>query len=342
MSLADTTRPEREVSAGTLAEARDLLEADFRAVYVPTTLDRITLASDGTADVDGVGMLMAPPFLDALAAAIGMPLGFAYGLSAELFRHNFEGLKHRHSRAVTVAHHRGVAVNLAAADYRPVRSADVVATLQHQDFWTLRAARIGDRGVDLDFVRPGREVTPLPGDVVETGVRVTNSETGFGPLKGSLFSLRLVCTNGAVMADALGTARWNHDPRVAYETSLNKFRSDLDRLSGRQAQQAGLYDHGLLQRPLTAREVVNLWRRLRGSPIEAPAVDRILGLEPGARAALQASVRERTAGLPALPTQLSLWNVHNRITASAQRLDFARRSRLERIGGGMLSEPSPN
>lgn len=90
---------------------------------------------------------------------------------------------------------------------------DVLAGLVDESTWEFKGARLGDRGVDLNFVKPGLEVSPLPGDVIELGVQISNSETGFGGAKGSLFALRLVCLNGAVISDKLGSARWNYDLR---------------------------------------------------------------------------------------------------------------------------------
>jgi len=66
------------------------------------------------------------------------------------------------------------------------------------------------------------------------------------------------------------------------------------------------------------------------------------GLAPEKRQAMQIAGRQRPAGIAAERTDLSVWHVHNRITAAAQRLDFSRRSRLERIGGALLSDASMN
>jgi hypothetical protein len=339
--LSDTAVPEKEVQTSDPDELRNLLETDYKTTYYPTTLDHICFLPSGEIQFDGHQMPYAPGFLDAAANAIGMPLGYAYDLDLDLFRANFEQRKHPRSKAVTICRNRGIAVNFCDAEYRPARTIDVLRGLVDGNSWTMNIALLSDRGVEINYIQPGFAVVPAPNDVIELGIRISNSETGYTGLKASRSSLRLVCTNGAVMTDHLGTARWNYDKRVAYDTSISHFQKDVFKLGERQGAQVQLYER-VLQRNLLDREFVNLWRRLRTSSITVPEVDRMLGLSPDERQAIQVAVRERPAGLPAVPTDLSTWDILNRITSAAQRMDFVRRARLERIGGGLLAEVSSN
>jgi hypothetical protein len=338
--LADITHPEKEALATEPKQLRDFLETDFKTAYCETTLDRLRLRPEGTVEFGNEVMPFVPGFLEALAQSIDMPLNYAYRLDPELFQHNFEKRKEHCCKPVTLCINRGVAINIADIEYRPARTADVLPGLLHGSFWKFDRARISDRGVEVNLIQDGCALMPLPGDVIQLGVRISNSETGFGGMKASLFSLRLVCSNGAVMADEVGTARWNYDRRVAYATSIEKFQNDLLKLSGKQHLVVRLYGE-LVQRNLLDRDFANLWRRLRGS-LPVPAVDALLGMEPGERRGIQDAVRERSVNLPPQPTRLLLWDIHNRITAVAQRLDFVRRSRMERIGGALLAQESLN
>src|SRR5262249_25007434 len=153
-------------------------------------------------------------------------------------------------------------------------------------------------------------------DVIKLGVRLTNSETGFGCLKGTRFSLRLLCTNGAVMRDNLGSARWNYDRRMHMETSLKRFRTDLFKLGENHERHARLYDQ-LPHRVFLDRDMVNLWRQMRCVLPTPDALDRVLGIEPDERQTLQALVRARSPFLPPGATSHRVWDVHNRITAAA-------------------------
>jgi hypothetical protein len=292
-------------------------------------------------EFDSHRMPCAQGFLESVADSIEMPLGYAYKLDYGLFRENFERRKEHYCKAVTVCCNRDIAVNLVPdAGYRPAHTVDVLHGFTDLNFWNLQEARVSDRGVEINYIEPGCTVAPEPGDDVEIGIRISNSETGYVGLKASLSTLRLVCTNGAVMTDHLGTARWNYDPRVKYSTSIDQFNTALIKLRGRQGLLADLYKQPL-RRNLLDTELVNLHRRLRAS-LPAAAVDAVLGLGLEERQAVQASVRSRSREMPAAPTTHHLWDVHNQITAAAQRLDFVRRSRLERIGGALLVNGSMN
>jgi hypothetical protein len=338
--LSEVATPEKNAVAKSFPELREILDTSFHTTYIPTVLDRIQLKLDGMIEFDGQRLPCTQSFLEAMSKQIGMPVAYAYAVDFELYRHNVEQRKEICSKSVTVCCHRGTAVNLADAEYRPARTVDVLRKIESETIWQLQAAHIDDRGVEISLIEPGRVAAMEPGDEIELGVRIGNSETGFGSLKASLYSLRLRCTNGAVMRDELGTARWNYDRRVAYLTSIDKFQKDLLKLRSRQDQQAQLYGDGL-RRNLLDAELNNLWRRVRAS-VPAPIVDSILGLQAEERQSFQQVIRERRPGSPAEPTNHILWDVHNRITAAAQRFDFARRSRLESIGGSMLMHGSLN
>jgi hypothetical protein len=339
--ISEIAIPEKEAQTIEPEQLQDLLETEFKTRYFTTTLDRIRLRSDGTVEFEDQQVRCTRGFLEPLVEAIGMSLSYAYSIDAELFIENFEHQKLSCSKAITVCVNRGTAVNFCHAGYRPPHTVDLLPGLADASFWKFNSARVSDRGVDINYIQPGCFVMPEKDDVIELGVRISNSETGYtGLLKGSLYSLRLVCTNGAVMADILGTARWNSDRRMSYATSLENFQKSLFKLQSKQDQQARLY-LGLSQRIFLDREIVNVHRRLR-TILPLTTVDNVLGLEPEQRQSLQESVRQRPAGVPAVATNLNVWDIHNRITAAAQRMDFSTRSRLERIGGALLSNASLN
>ena len=212
--LSEIAIPEKGADANSFPELREFLESDFHTTYFPTVLDRIQLRPDGMIEFDGRRMPSTQSFLEALGKHIGMPLAYAYAIDFDLYRHNVEQRKERCSKAVTVCCHRGTAVNLAGREYRPAQTVDVLDKIESETIWQLQRAHVDDGGVEISLIEPGRVAAMAPGDEIELGVRISNSETGFGSLKASLYSLRLVCTNGAVMADQLGTARWNYDRRV--------------------------------------------------------------------------------------------------------------------------------
>lgn len=339
--LNEITRPEKEVRVTHADELQEILETEFKTTYHATTSERIRFLPNGVVQFDGKEVPCTLGFLESLSQSIDMPFGYACRIDGELFAINFEHRKESECRALTICLNRGIAVNAAPAEYRAVRTVEVLAGVIDKPLWNFAGARVSDRGVDIDFLQPGIDVAPEPGDIIKVGVRLTNSETGFGCLKGSRFSLRLVCTNGAVMKDTLGTARWNYDRRMHHQTSVEKFQKDLFKLGENHEAHVQLYEQ-LSQRIFLDREIVNVWRQVRGVLTTPDAVDRVLGLEAEDRQNLQAVVRARSPFLPPEITAHRVWDIHNRITAAAQRMSFARRSHLERIGGALLWDLSSN
>jgi hypothetical protein len=338
--LSEIARPEKNVTVHTLDETQELLETHFKVDRFQTTLEHIHLRPDGHIECEGRILECGQFFLESLAQSIGMSLGYAYDIDFELLRDNFERRKKAKCTALTICVSHDTAVGLAPEQYRPARTVDVLREAARQTRWELREARINDRGIDINLIEPGRKAAVEPGDDIELGIRLSNSETGYAGCKALFFALRMVCTNGAVMSEHRGSARWNYDQRVNYATSIQKFGKDVLKLAGRQESQTQLYSPAL-NRILLDNQLDNLWRRLRTS-LPATSVDTVLGLSLEERQTIHSAVRHRAFGLPPQPTSHRLWDVHNRITAAAQRLDFARRSRLERIGGLMLEHTDDN
>jgi hypothetical protein len=232
---------------------------------------------------------------------------------------------------------------LAKPEYRPAKSIEVIDRLSSVNGqWSFKAARLSDRGVAIDLIKPGLVAHPEAGDEIQFGIQITNSETGFRGLKASLFSLRLVCTNGAVLADEYGTARWNYDRRMSHSTSINKFFENVLALETKHERQRSLYQ-GITDRHLMDTEFLRLLRRLRAAlRSDADSLDTLLGIESAERKAIQAAVHDREYGEPPALTEFGVYDFHNRITAAAQRLPFHQRMSLEELGGAMLTPESLN
>ena len=110
-------------------------------------------------------------------------------------------------------------------------------------------------------MRPGSVVEPVVGDIVELGIALTNSESGGRQLKASAYSYRLACTNGAIMADAIGTARWPNDPRMTSAASLLAFQRCVSELTEKLEAVASLYTANV-DSLVPDVELFNLWRRV--------------------------------------------------------------------------------
>jgi hypothetical protein len=145
------------------------------------------------------------------------------------------------------------------------------------------------------------------------------------------------------MRDELGTVRWPYDNRVTYVSSIAKFGRGLLGLRDSQGQMKAIYADSV-QRPVLEEDIVRLWRRIRSAGRFTPErTDEVLELTADERQRLLAAVSERRlTGLREVASDRDIYRVHNAITAAARSLPLHTRSRLERIGGDVLSFHSSN
>jgi hypothetical protein len=94
-----------------------------------------------------------------------------------------------------------------------------------------------------------------------------------------------------------------------------------------------------VERPILEEDIVRLWRRIRSAGRFTPErTDQVLEITSEERLRFHSVVNERRAmGLPEVASDRDIYHVHNSITAAARSLPFHTRSRLERIGGDVLS-----
>jgi len=338
--LPDSLAPEKNAVAKNVAELRDLLENQFAMKYVVASLRDIHLLPGGAIRVHGDVIPFTQKFLEDIAAYIAMPTSYAYEIDFQLFSHNFLERKGIKDQAVRICIVAGRAVALARGEHRPARTLDIVDGLPAAGLgsWKLQKALLSDRGVQIDLLSNEVAVEPTPGDVVRAGIRITNSECDGPALKAAVYTERLICFNGAVMKDNVGVVRWNYDKRVTYLSSIAKFTSSLGQLRDKQDELKNIYSKAI-GRPVEEEELARLWRRIRTAGGLTPErTDLILGLSDQDRRTLIASVNERrAANQPTAPSHWDVFTIHNRITEAAQSLPFGARSRLERIGGEVLS-----
>ena len=333
--------PEKMVCVESLEDAQDLLSQDFRVEYMDTSLEHIQISEDGTVLVDNTALPYTPSFMESAARRIGMPLHYAHRIDFDLFKHNFDTRKQTACRGIKVCVCSGVAVNLARDNYQPAKTLDMIKSLpENMARWQFHEAVVSGHGVELSWLDETIRTDPQPGDTIVGGVRISNSETGFRGLKASEWTLRLQCLNGAVVADENRVLRWSHDRRVTYASNVQKFCKELEALELRQDELEERY-RVMVNSSVQDRQAVALWRQI-DRLVGPQRADLLLGIPSVDRRQLFRRVLSYQDPQEANPTDLSAYEVHNRITASAKELDFSRRRRLEEIGKRMLINASKN
>lgn len=87
------------------------------------------------------------------------------------------------------------------------------------------SCELTDAKLYIKAVNPRLEAEVKPGDIVQSGIVVTNSETGQGSVSAFPLVYRLVCTNGMVASDS-GLSRRHIGKAISDDDNLSLFRDE--------------------------------------------------------------------------------------------------------------------
>lgn len=227
--------------------------------------------------------------------------------------------------------------------YRPLDHADlaeaVLPVLAEDPQLEVASCQITDTHLYLKATTPRLTAEVTPGDVVQAGLVVSNSEVGAGSVRIEPLLYRLVCRNGAILNDLAlkkyHVGRTNGHSDDAIQALL---RDETKQLTD-QAFWATVQDivRGTLQE-VTFQQIVARWRdatqeRLPGDPVQVVEVTaKRCGLtEPERRSVLRHLVEGG---------DLSRYGLANAITRASQEVDdYDRATDLERLGGEIIELP---
>lgn len=84
--------------------------------------------------------------------------------------------------------------------YSPLDNADLLGALQPllEPRFRVDWLDVGDEGLHVRIVDPGRTQDVLPDDALSVGIHIANSEVGFRSISVDALVYRLVCTNGLI------------------------------------------------------------------------------------------------------------------------------------------------
>jgi hypothetical protein len=227
--------------------------------------------------------------------------------------------------------------------YRPLDHADladaVLPVLAEDPQLHVASCQITDSHLYLKATTPRLTAEVTPGDVVQAGLVVSNSEVGAGSVRIEPLLYRLVCRNGAIINDLAlkkyHVGRTNGHGDDAIQALL---RDETKRLTD-QAFWATVQDvvRGTLQE-VTFQQIVARWRdatqeRLPGDPVQVVEVTaKRCGLTEPERGSV---LRHLVEG-----GDLSRYGLANAITCASQEVDdYDRATDLERLGGEIIELP---
>jgi hypothetical protein len=360
----DLLVPERSVTTDSVEEALELAVDEFAYDRQEIPFARIFLDNDLSLTIDGEALRLTERAFEDLCKIVKLPLSFAHEIPGDLVVLIVERLKQLHQQTVVVVRHEGTIVGLVdplrwtktraltqRPHFQPVSNLRVLQMIQN--FGNLAdetlSITLADAGMCAELVRPEISVEPRPGDVTRLGVLITSSETG-GPLPSArAYTLRLVCTNGAVAPRQLGAVYFCSDWRVAFESRVEAFELRAAGLSVELPVLERAYA-GLARAELSDATVVNLHRQalyiFRSASDPGFLADRALGVSREQRLNIVREARQREAqrrllgdgqqaALPG-PSGLAAWDVFNAITSTARWEPYRRRMALEGVAGDMI------
>lgn len=228
--------------------------------------------------------------------------------------------------------------------YRPLDNFDLVNNiLQIVRDKNLRiaSAELTETRLYLKIIMLEMEGEVKPGDVVQAGVIISNSEIGKGSVNVQHMIYRLVCSNGMIIPDSglkkYHIGRGNKD---LIEGDISEFYKDETRLLDDKAFWAKTRDvvEATLEKD-KFEKIINKLRKstekkIEGNPIKAvEEVTKRYSFNDFEKGNI---VSELITG-----GDLSMWGLSNAVTAASQKVEnYDRATELEKIGGQII-ELSP-
>ena len=202
----------------------------------------------------------------------------------------------------------------------------------------IESCEITDERMYIKVVNPRLEAEVVPGDVVQSGIIVTNSEVGLGSFKVEPLVYRLVCTNGMVVNDAamrrkhVGRHNTVGENYEIYQDDTLRADDRAFMLKARDIVRAAVDDAKF-------KRVVDLMRKAKG--IELPTHDVPQLIELTAKE-YRLTEKEGNGVLSHLIKggDLSLYGLSNAFTRYSQDVEsYDRATEFESMGFDILTMP---
>lgn len=327
-----------------LAAELDRQSKSKRDFIAPTSL--ITVTQDHTLDIPGAGVFRPNQlFSNQMATYLGYPAGFYADTERnypEQWRALVNEMLHRSDDNRMVRTMDGDARAFLSNRYRTLDNWDVteaaLSAIMDMNQWKVADSEITDSRLYIKAMSP-KQLEVKKGDVVQSGVLITNSEVGLGMFKIEPLILRLVCTNGMIANQAGMKQRHLGRSQFGAEDNYELFSDDTKKLSDK----ALLAQIGDIVRnavdDVKFGQLVSRMTEATQKPItgDVPKVVEIYAKE------VKLSDTERSSVLRNLieGADLSQYGLLNAVTATAQLSDSYDRSvELERVGGNLLDMPA--
>lgn len=227
--------------------------------------------------------------------------------------------------------------------YRRIDNLDiagiVLPVLQEMEGMHFESCQLTDSRMYIKVVNTRLEAEVVPGDIVQSGIIISNSEVGLGSVSIQPLVYRLVCSNGMVVNDA--QTRRNHVGRVNEASENYQLYSEKTLEADDKAFAMKIQDtvRAVVDEVRFTR-VVNMMREAKDAPMNTAAVPGIVKL---VSKDFHITDDESSGVLQRLieGNDLTLYGLSNAVTRHSQDVkDYDRATALESIGYNILSMPA--
>lgn len=227
--------------------------------------------------------------------------------------------------------------------YRRIDNLDiagiVLPVLQEMEGMHFESCQLTDSRMYIKVVNTRLEAEVVPGDIVQSGIIISNSEVGLGSVSIQPLVYRLVCSNGMVVNDA--QTRRNHVGRVNEASENYQLYSEKTLEADDKAFAMKIQDtvRAVVDEVRFTR-VVNMMREAKDAPMNTAAVPGIVKL---VSKDFHITDDESSGVLQRLieGNDLTLYGLSNAVTRHSQDVkDYDRATALEGIGYNILSMPA--
>lgn len=202
----------------------------------------------------------------------------------------------------------------------------------------IESCELTDERMYIKVVNPRLTADVVPGDVVQSGILITNSEVGEGCVNIQPLLYRLVCTNGMVVADRTASSRTQHLGRGNIAGEDYSLYSSETLLADNNALMMKIRDTVRASADLSRfQKSIDRMRTAREAKITAQSIPQMIELaatdynltKPESEGVLQHLLRDE---------DMTLYGLANAVTRTAQDVkSYDRSTELEALGYSILT-----
>ena len=227
--------------------------------------------------------------------------------------------------------------------YRRIDNLDiaeiVLPVIQQMEDAYFESCQITDSRMYIKVVNTRLEAEVVPGDIVQSGIIISNSEVGLGSVSIQPLVYRLVCSNGMVINDA--QTRRNHVGRVNEASENYQLYSEKTLEADDKAFAMKIQDtvRAVVDEVRFTR-VVNMMREAKNArmnTVDVPGIVKLVSKDFHITDDESSGVLQRLIE----GNDLTLYGLSNAVTRHSQDVqDYDRATALEGIGYNILSMPA--